>query len=157
MENTKHITVRELAKACKVSRQTIYNIVKEIKKEYPPDKLYQYIAIVDNVTSITSAGQKLIKERLNIDPAADEIKKVDPVEDPETTSSQLIIEILQKQLEIKDEQIREYQRTIRAMQQQESERNALKALEFSDAAKSGIFQRFLRIFKGDNNEGVKSD
>ena len=127
------ITISKFAKACKVSRQTVYNIVKEFDSdELKPDK-HLYITVKDNVKHLTAKGQEYIRDK--IEPKTEEDKQVDE-ETKEATNKDAgdeykdrYIKLLERQLNIKDEQIRALNIAIEEIQARQKEANILTALE----------------------------
>lgn len=127
------ITISKFAKACKVSRQTVYNIVKEFDSDELKADKHLYITVKDNVKHLTAKGQEYIRDKIEPKTEEDNQEQIDPEEatnkDAGDEYKDRYIKLLERQLNIKDEQIRALNIAIEEIQARQKEANILQALE----------------------------
>lgn len=131
MSGTELLTIREMSEACQVSRQTVYNIVKEIEEN---ENISEFITVKDNVKHLTAKGQAFIRDRLNISTEEQEEPRNENKASRDETKTDTeyrdkYIEMLEEQIKIKDEQIRGLNLAIEEIQQRQKEANILQAME----------------------------
>lgn len=130
MERIDLITFSNMAEACKVSRQTIYNLVNQLEGNPEYNEL---VTVKDNVKHLTAKGQEYIREKLglNIEPEEEEDKEPEEATkaDAGDEYKDKYIKLLEEQIKIKDGQIKALNIAIEEMQARQKEANILTALE----------------------------
>lgn len=127
MDNLEFTTVKRLSSDLKVSKQTIYNKIEEIKQETPVNEHSNYFERIGNTLNVKQEAVKMIYYKLGV------IYKELPGDN--TTENTLLtetIKTLQEQLKVKDEQLKTKDEQILKLtetiqQQQESITTQLKA------------------------------
>ena len=107
-------TVRELSDIIKVSKVSIYKALKR-------DDIKEHIITHDNITCIDETGEQLLIDLFLINSKVNSTVK--------SAETRLTIEILMKQLEIKDKQIEELTATIKSLSESINAANQTKLAE----------------------------
>ena len=107
-------TVRELADIIKVSKVSIYKALKR-------DNIKEHVITHDNITCIDETGEQLLIDLFLINSKVNSTIK--------SAENGLTIEILMKQLEIKDKQIEELTATIKSLSESINAANQTKLAE----------------------------
>ena len=156
-------TFNEMSKDCKVSRQTIYNLVKDLEKQLQKEgageTLPEYIVKIDNVKRLTTKGQEYIYKRLDI--PTDRDKEQSEAEQEQSDFKSKYITMLEEQIKIKDDQIRGLNIAIEEMQSRHKEANILQAMklkqleanleEITKEKEPGFFRSLLEKIKANKS------
>lgn len=159
MKDDELLTVREMSILCQVSRQAVYNVVKEIEED---KSLTGFIVVKEGIKHFTPSGQEYIKKKFNIiDKKSEETEDEDPNESKENFEYRdKYIQMLEEQIKIKDEQIKGLNIAIEEIQQRQKEANILHAMEIQklesaesnedkteEAEKKTFFDKIKDLFK----------
>lgn len=134
-------TIKQIADEIGVSKQAIH---QKRKKEPLSTALQSFTETVDGVIYIDVDGENLIKQAFSknepttpIDSVSD--NKFTQVDTPVSSDFSAIIEVLQKQLEVKDKQITEQQQSIRELTA--ALENTTSSLKAAQALHAGTMQQ----------------
>lgn len=157
MKDDELLTVREMSIFCQVSRQAVYNVVKEIEED---KSLTGFIVVKEGIKHFTPSGQEYIKKKFNIiDKKSEETEDEDPNESKENFEYRdKYIQMLEEQIKIKDNQINSLNIAIEEIQQRNKETNILHAMQIKQLESSennkeqenetkGFFEKLKNVFK----------